>query len=180
MSGRQNGSEDLRQLEKIFELMEKHEVTELEWDRGSDRLKVKTRQAYAEKVAGGVVAAPCDTSSLIPSQDLLVQPVKVSESTGGVISGAEGGSSNKVPNLNSHQKQVVSPFVGTFYRSSSPDADPYVREGQIVKRGDVLCIIEAMKLMNEIDAEFTGKVVSILVENGQPVEFGEPLFVFEP
>ena len=75
--------------------------------------------------------------------------------------------------------QVVSPFVGTFYRSPSPTADPYVRDGQSVKRGDVLCIIEAMKLMNEIEAEFAGKIVSCLVENGQPVEFGEALFVIE-
>jgi acetyl-CoA carboxylase biotin carboxyl carrier protein len=80
----------------------------------------------------------------------------------------------------SNQKQVVSPFVGTFYRSPSPDADPYVRDGQSVKRGDTLCIIEAMKLMNAIEAEFPGKVISVLVENGQPVEFGEPLFIIEP
>ncbi len=78
-----------------------------------------------------------------------------------------------------NQKHVVSPFVGTFYRSPSPTADPYAREGQMVKRGDVLCIIEAMKLMNEIEAEFAGKITSILVENGQPVEFGEPLFIIE-
>ena len=74
---------------------------------------------------------------------------------------------------------MLSPFVGTFYRSPSPDSGPYVREGQVVKRGDVLCIIEAMKLMNEIDAEFPGKIKSVLVENGQPVEFGEPLFTIE-
>jgi acetyl-CoA carboxylase biotin carboxyl carrier protein len=76
-------------------------------------------------------------------------------------------------------KQVLSPFVGTFYRSPSPESAPYVKEGQALKPGDVLCIIEAMKLMNEIEAEFSGKVHSILVENGQPVEFGEPLFTIE-
>jgi oxaloacetate decarboxylase alpha subunit len=74
---------------------------------------------------------------------------------------------------------VLSPFVGVFYRSASPDVDPYVKEGQLIKRGDVLCIIEAMKLMNEIEAELSGKLVSVLVENGQPVEFGEPLFMIE-
>jgi len=78
-----------------------------------------------------------------------------------------------------NQKQVESPFVGTFLPRASPTAEPYSREGQTVKRGDVLCIIEAMKLMNEIEAEFAGKIVSILVENGQPVEFGEPLFILE-
>ncbi|MEO5971339.1 MAG: acetyl-CoA carboxylase biotin carboxyl carrier protein [Bdellovibrionia bacterium] len=79
----------------------------------------------------------------------------------------------------SNEKQVLSPFVGTFYRAASPESDPYAREGQVIKRGDVLCIIEAMKLMNEIDAEFPGKIKSVLVENGQPVEFGEPLFMIE-
>jgi acetyl-CoA carboxylase biotin carboxyl carrier protein len=81
--------------------------------------------------------------------------------------------------LAANQKQVVSPFVGTFYRSSSPTTEAYVKEGQMVKRGDAMCIIEAMKLMNEIEAEFSGKVIAILAENGQPVEFGEPLFVVE-
>ena len=79
----------------------------------------------------------------------------------------------------SRKSKVMSPFVGTFYRSPSPDADPYIKEGQTVKRGDVLCIIEAMKLMNEIESEVSGKIVSVLVENGQPVEFGEPLFLVE-
>jgi len=81
--------------------------------------------------------------------------------------------------LPSNRKQVTSPFVGTFYRAPSPTAEAYVQENQTVKRGDVLCIIEAMKLMNEIESEFSGKIVSVLVENGQPVEFGEPLFVLE-
>lgn len=76
--------------------------------------------------------------------------------------------------------KVLSPFVGTFYRAPSPEADSYVKEGQHIKKGDVLCIVEAMKLMNEIESEVSGKVVSILAENGQPVEYGEPLFVIDP
>jgi acetyl-CoA carboxylase biotin carboxyl carrier protein len=70
--------------------------------------------------------------------------------------------------------------VGTFYRASSPDADPYVEEGALVKKGQVLCIIEAMKLMNEIEAEADGKVVKVLVESTTPVEFGQPLFLIDP
>jgi len=76
-------------------------------------------------------------------------------------------------------KTVVSPMVGTFYRAPSPDSQPFVEEGATVKKGQVLCIIEAMKLMNEIESEFDGRIVSILVGNGQPVEYGEPLFVIE-
>ena len=71
-------------------------------------------------------------------------------------------------------------MVGTFYRASSPTADPYVREGDIVKQGQILCIIEAMKLMNEIESKAAGRVAKVLVENGQPVEYGQPLFLLEP
>ncbi len=75
---------------------------------------------------------------------------------------------------------VESPMVGTFYRAPAPGAQPYVAEGDVVKKGQVLCIVEAMKLMNEIEAEFEGRIVSIMVENAQPVEYGEPLFLIEP
>ena len=75
---------------------------------------------------------------------------------------------------------VEAPMVGTFYRASSPTADPYVREGDVVKAGQILCIIEAMKLMNEIESKVSGRIVKILVENGQPVEYGQPLFLIDP
>lgn len=157
---------DLHQLEKIFELMEKHEVTELEWDRGSERLKIKTMNSKESDAPSLRHPEPS------PSFPLSDAPHFAS------VSVAKGTSSTGSRNLN--QKQVLSPFVGTFYRSPSPESDVYAKEGQVVKRGDVLCIIEAMKLMNEIEAEFPGKIVSVLVENGQPVEFGEPLFLIEP
>jgi len=75
---------------------------------------------------------------------------------------------------------VEAPMVGTFYRASSPTTDPYVRDGDVVKQGQVLCIIEAMKLMNEIESKAAGRIEKILVENGQPVEYGQPLFLIEP
>lgn len=75
---------------------------------------------------------------------------------------------------------ITSPIVGTFYRAPSPDAPPFVDAGTVVKKGQVICIIEAMKLMNEIESEVDGIIVRLLVENGQPVEYGEPLFVIEP
>ena len=76
-------------------------------------------------------------------------------------------------------KVMTSPMVGTFYRAASPEAQPFVEVGTTIKSGQALCIIEAMKLMNEVESEFSGKIVSILVENGQPVEYGEPLFHVE-
>ncbi len=75
---------------------------------------------------------------------------------------------------------IEAPMVGTFYRASAPTAEPYVREGDLVKAGQILCIIEAMKLMNEIESKASGRIVRILVENGQPVEYGQPLFLIEP
>ncbi|HHL39780.1 MAG TPA: acetyl-CoA carboxylase biotin carboxyl carrier protein [Deltaproteobacteria bacterium] len=79
-----------------------------------------------------------------------------------------------------NHRMVTSPMVGTFYRAPSPEAPPFVEVGSTVKKGQVLCIIEAMKIMNEVEAEFAGRVVSILVDNGQPVEYGEPIFCIEP
>ncbi|MBI3031084.1 MAG: acetyl-CoA carboxylase biotin carboxyl carrier protein [Candidatus Rokubacteria bacterium] len=79
-----------------------------------------------------------------------------------------------------HLVHVEAPMVGTFYRAPSPSADPYVREGDVIKEGQVLCIIEAMKLMNEIESKVAGRISKILVENGQPVEYGQPLFLIEP
>jgi acetyl-CoA carboxylase biotin carboxyl carrier protein len=75
---------------------------------------------------------------------------------------------------------IEAPMVGTFYRASSPTADPFVREGDVVKQGQILCIIEAMKLMNEIESKAAGRIVKILVDNGQPVEYGQALFLLEP
>ena len=75
---------------------------------------------------------------------------------------------------------VEAPMVGTFYRASAPNADPYVREGDVVKEGQILCIIEAMKLMNEIESKVSGRIAKILVENSQPVEYGQPLFLIDP
>jgi acetyl-CoA carboxylase biotin carboxyl carrier protein len=170
---------DLQHLERIFELMESHEVAQLEWEKSGERLKLKTRHAF---MSPSPIVAPYPMAGMgmpqmasppmgFPSME---KPAGASEP----VVPAAGAS--KSATVNTNQKQVVSPFVGTFYRAPTPTADPYVKEGQAVKRGDSLCIIEAMKLMNEIEAEFPGKIISVLVENGQPVEFGEPLFIIEP
>ena len=82
--------------------------------------------------------------------------------------------------LDSKLVKVLAPMVGTFYRAPSPDADPFVKEGDMVSKGQTLCIIEAMKLMNEIESEVSGKVVKILVDNAQPIEYNQPLFLIDP
>lgn len=154
---------DLIQLEKLFNLMGKHQMAELEWESAQGRLHVRAQGDYPGLInsVGAAAALP-----RVQSQMPVTPP-------------ASPAAAEAPKALPSNQKQILSPFVGTFYRASSPGAEPYVREGSSVKRGDVLCIIEAMKLMNEIEAEQNGKIVAILAENGQPVEFGEPLFTIE-
>ena len=158
-------SGDLEKLELVLELMGRHDIAELEWEKSGERFLLKKPVAFANVVHSmpghfqhlPAPVAPAMNAASVPAAAPVAAP---------------GG-------LAANQKQVVSPFVGTFYRSASPTAEPYVKENQMIKRGDTLCIVEAMKLMNEIEAEISGKIVSILVENGQPVEFGEPLFVIE-
>lgn len=165
--------------------MEKHDVCEFEWERKGERLKLKTKHAGASlphlQMDVPSLAAMATYRSSSPGMDhgMSDQPRLSSSGTPSHASGA-GSAPQTSASAHPNRKQVVSPFVGTFYRSPSPDSDPYVQEGQVVKRGDVLCIVEAMKLMNEIEAEFSGKIVSVLAENGQPVEFGEPLYIIEP
>ncbi|MGZ3687089.1 MAG: acetyl-CoA carboxylase biotin carboxyl carrier protein [Bdellovibrionota bacterium] len=163
---------EFQRLEKLFQMMERHDVAELDWEKGGERIHVRT------KSAGLVTAHSAGTHSHLPSHS--VAPA-ISHHHPAPVAPLPAATKAEAAAMGSASaKQVVSPFVGTFYRSPSPEADPYVRDGQVVKRGDVLCIIEAMKLMNEIEAEIAGKIVSCLVENGQPVEFGEPLFLIEP
>jgi len=153
---------DVLHLERLADLMTRHGLSEIEWEKGRERLRLRTPAAMAAPVP--VAAYPHVTAPLKAAD----APAKAAEAP-----------KTPAPAKKDNLKEVPSPFVGTFYRSSSPGADPYVREGQLVKAGDVLCIIEAMKLMNEIECEISGKVISILVENGQPVEYGEPLFLIE-
>jgi acetyl-CoA carboxylase biotin carboxyl carrier protein len=156
---------NLVQLEQVFELMGKHGIAEIEWETQDTRLHVRTPAACVGAAAPlQYAAAPAPAPSAAPKSAAAPAPAAEAPHAGA---------------LAANQKQILSPFVGTFYRSPSPTAESYVKEGQLVKRGDVLCIIEAMKLMNEIESEFSGKLVSVLVENGQPVEFGEPLFLIE-
>ena len=153
---------DLKTLEKLLVLAKKHKLAELEVEDGKSKFKIRTsigaRLVAERPVTNSYAGAPMD------------QPPPLSESPKKLTSG---------PAVNEKHSKVMSPFVGTFYRAPSPEADSYVKEGQMVKKGDVLCIVEAMKLMNEIESEVSGKVISVLAENGQPVEYGEPLFLIE-
>ena len=147
---------DLRKLKTLIELVESSGIAELEISEGEERVRITRTAASAQQV----YAAPAPQQTIAaaaPQTDApAAEPAKPAAAEGHV---------------------VKSPMVGTFYRSASPGSKAFVDVGQSVNAGDTLCIIEAMKLLNEIDADQAGVIKAILVENGQPVEFGQPLFV---
>lgn len=145
-------------LGELFDFLKDKGITEFEWSKGDQKIAVKTTYG-----TGGNFYSPV----MMPG---------ASPGTPTASSGTKEATPAREPE--SHKK-ILSPFVGTFYRAPSPTSPSYVEVGKRVKPGDSLCIIEAMKLMNEIEADFAGTIVSVLVENGQPVEFGEPLFVID-
>lgn len=152
----------LKELEKIIKIVEKSEIAELEWEKNKERIRIRK----------DFQGAPAAMAYSIPA------PAPAAAAPAPAPKAAESAPAPKAES--SRTKDVMSPFVGTFYASPSPSAPKYVEVGARVKKGDVLCIIEAMKIMNEIEAEFPGKIVSILVKDGQPVQYGQPLFQIEP
>ena len=152
---------DLRKLKKLIDLVEESGIAEIEVTEGEEKVRITRSLAAPQPVyaaAPAVAAAPAPAAAA-------AAPVA-----------AEGAPAAPERDLS---KAQTSPMVGTFYRAPGPNAPVFVEVGQSVNAGDTLCIIEAMKLMNEIEAERSGVVKEILVENGQPVEFGEPLFIIE-
>ncbi|MGN1209651.1 MAG: acetyl-CoA carboxylase biotin carboxyl carrier protein [Duodenibacillus sp.] len=148
---------DLRKLKTLIDLVSESGVAELEITEGEDRVRIVNRQT-----AQAVVPAAVPT--------VAVQPVAAAPAAAPTAPVA-------APAVDEPKQTINSPMVGTFYRAPSPGATPFVDVGQRVKAGDTVCIIEAMKLLNEIEAETDGVIKEILVDNGAPVEFGQPLFV---
>lgn len=152
---------DLRKLKKLIELVEASGIAELEITEGEEKVRISKSGSVIQSYA----TAP-----------LALQPVAVpATSTQETEAAAAAAAKETLPD----NHVVKSPMVGTFYRSSAPGANVFVEVGQTVKVGDTLCIIEAMKLLNEIESDKSGVIKAILVENGQPVEYGEPLFEVE-
>jgi acetyl-CoA carboxylase biotin carboxyl carrier protein len=153
---------DLRKLKTLIDLVAESGIAEIEVTEGEDKVRIVkhgTPAPLAVPAPSAAVSAPAASPAASPAVVASPAQPPAAEPTKGHV--------------------VKSPMVGTFYRSSSPGANPFIEIGQIVKPGDTLCIIEAMKLLNEIEAEVAGTVKECLVENGQPVEYGQPLFVIE-
>ena len=148
---------DIRKVKKLIELLEISDIAEIEIKEGEEAVRISRASRIAPATA---VAAPAAAPAQAPAPGSAPEPAEPAEpATTAVESG------NVVP----------SPMVGTFYRAPAPDSPPYVEIGQQVKEGDVIGIVEAMKMMNQIESEFSGKVEAIFVEDGKPVEFGQPL-----
>lgn len=148
---------NLKEIKELIALMNENDLSELEIEREGLRIKLKKRVLAGEHLQPGLISPQVEVTKQTP------QKVETKE--------------QEVP---SNLIEIKAPMVGTFYRAPSPESPPYVEVGSVIEEGQVLCIIEAMKLMNEIKSELKGKIVEILVDNAQPVEFGQILFLVEP
>ena len=148
---------DIRKVKKLIELLEESGISEIEISEGEESVRIsrypKPGTATASVAPAAAVAPPPAPAAPAAPAEPAAPPVR--------------------------GQQVTAPMVGTFYSGPAPGSKPFVEIGQEVKPGETLCVIEAMKMMNQIESEFAGRVVSILVENGSPVEFGQPLFLIE-
>ena len=155
---------DLRKLKTLIDLVSESNISELEITEAEGKVRI-VKGGPVGTAAAPLISAPAPAPVVAP-------PPTVAEATA-ALAAATAAENPADP----AGKVIKSPMVGTFYRSPSPGAEAFVQIGQAVKQGETLCIIEAMKLLNEIEADASGVVKAILVENGEPVEFGEPLFV---
>ena len=151
---------DIRKVKKLIELLEESGIAEIEIKEGEESVRI-SRQS---QTGPAMLAAPAAMAPVpVAAAPAAAVETPAAEPAGGAIEG----------------HAIKSPMVGTFYRAPSPGASPFVEVGQTVSAGDTLCIIEAMKLLNQIEADKTGTIKAILVENGQPVEYDQPLFIID-
>jgi len=160
---------NIKEIKELVKMLDGTDISELTFESEGNRVVIKkgtNNFPHIYSQVNPMAALPLNTNYGLPNQlqSAPAAPAVIEEKNEG---------------LGPNQVLIVAPMVGTFYRSPSPDSDPYVQVGQQVDLGQVVCIIEAMKLMNEIESECRGKIVEVLVENAHPVEYGQPLFVVE-
>jgi len=155
---------EVKDLKQLIKMITETDITEFEMDNAEEKIVIKRGQRTE---IGQMAAAP----TYMQAPAAMAAPVAASS--------APVAASAAAPVSEVAGETINSPIVGTFYRSASPEAAPFAEVGQVIEKGQVLCLVEAMKLFNEIEAEFKCKIIKICVENAQPVEFGQPLFVIE-
>lgn len=159
---------DIKEIREILRLLDRYGIQDFTLQRGDNRVRVRK---------GGLLDEPAQVRYReIPAAETAPPAAPAPE---GVPPAAPAAPSADQLAVGDNQFLVTSPIVGTFYRAPSPESPPYVEVGSTVSKGTVLCIVEAMKIMNEIECEVTGKISTILVENAQPVEYGQPLFIVD-
>jgi acetyl-CoA carboxylase biotin carboxyl carrier protein len=158
---------DLKLIKNLIDLIAKSEVNEVSIEEGDFKIKIKK-------------AAEIKEASVIYQTPQMAMPQSFSQAQPAVSSPSISSTSSSEPVTSSNHVTIKSPMVGTFYKASSPDSPAFASVGQTVSKGDALCIIEAMKIMNEITSDYSGTIVKVLVDNAQPIEFDQPLFVIDP
>lgn len=160
-----------KEIQNLIKLVTESDLTEFKMKNEGFELSIKTKNF--EKT-GGVMKAPVVTMTAAPAQAAPVAAVPE------VAAAAPVSPAEAAPAQASNLIEIKSPIIGTFYRSSAPDKPPFLKVGDSVAKGDIVCIVEAMKLFNEIESEVSGKIVKVLVEDAQPVEYDTPLFLVDP
>ena len=155
---------DIQFIRRLAELLEKSAIDEIEVVEGDSKVRITRHIAPTHTASSVTYTQPIPMAAAVPTP--AIAPA-AAPSAAAVEQPPQG-------------YMIKSPMVGTFYRAASPEAAPSVEEGSTIKAGQTLCIIEAMKLLNEIEADISGKVIKVLADNGQPVEYGEPLFIIAP
>ena len=159
---------NFKQIQQLIKFVSKTDVAEVNIENNNFKINIKGSKSIVNDAPATIVQPSLPTQIQTPQpvvvQTPINQPAKLEESV----------------SSNDSFKTIKSPIIGTFYRKPSPDKDVFVNVGDTVNEGDTLCVIEAMKLFNEIESEFSGKIVKILVEDASPVEFDQPLFLIEP
>ncbi|PSR04518.1 MAG: acetyl-CoA carboxylase biotin carboxyl carrier protein [Bacteroidetes bacterium SW_11_45_7] len=163
---------NFKQIKELIRLMDDTGVTECEIEEEDFRIKLSKKNTEVEQ--SGQQPAPMP----VPMPQMPQQPQQQASAPPQQESSQEGGQPSEEDDEN--LVTISSPMIGTFYRSPSPDRDPYVKVGDKVKKGDILCVIEAMKLFNEIESEYEGKIVKVMVDDASPVEYDQPLFLLDP
>jgi acetyl-CoA carboxylase biotin carboxyl carrier protein len=160
-------ADEMKELKELIEFLKESKIGEFDLERGDLKVRIKFAQEGAPANLAGLVAAPAVVPTTLPT-----------------VHAAASAAPTPAPTATESEDAslhiVKSPIVGTFYESPSPGASAFAKVGDVVEKGQVLCIIEAMKLMNEIESDAAGEIVKRLVENGQPVEYGQPLFALKP
>jgi acetyl-CoA carboxylase biotin carboxyl carrier protein len=162
---------DIRKVKKLIEMLEESEVSEIEIHEGEESVRISKNSPHAQQLAPAHYVLPqASSESISPTTHASPLNTNISPPLDEQLE----------TKIDPNSYTMEAPMVGTFYRAPAPGEKPFVEIGDRVNLGDILCIVEAMKMLNQIEADCTGIIKSILIENGQPVEFGQPMFIIEP